>query len=127
MFNLLKKNILSLITALIILYLSLANANTFSEINDFGFPHLDKAVHFCMYFAFMIMLLYENKLSLKDKRNILFLSLIPFFYGILMECLQSWLTTTRSGDIIDAFVNLIGILIALIVWLLIQNFSKKTL
>jgi VanZ family protein len=126
MIKLLKKNILSIITALLILYLSLANADTFSKVNDFAFPYFDKVVHMFMYFGFMIVLLYENRLSLKNNRSVLLLSILPVVYGILMECLQSWLTSTRTGDIIDGLFDLVGILLALITWRLFRNFSKKS-
>jgi VanZ family protein len=127
MIKLLKKNRLSIIIALIILYLSLANVNTFSKVNDFAFPNLDKIIHMCIYFGFMIVILYENRLALKNNRSVLILSIIPFAYGIIMEFLQSWLTTTRTGDIIDGIFDLIGILLALIAWKLIRNFSKKSI
>jgi VanZ family protein len=123
MIKLLKKNILSIITALVILYLSLANANTFSKVKVFIFPEIDKVVHMCMYFGLMIVLLYENRLSLRNNRSIFLLSVIPFIYGILMECLQSWLTTTRTADLIDALFDLIGIFLAMIAWKLFRRSS----
>jgi VanZ family protein len=121
MLNALKKNILSVVTALVILYLSLASADTFSKVSHFGFPHFDKVVHICMYFGLMIVILFENRFSLKNNRGMIFLSIIPLSYGILMELLQSWLTTTRTGDIMDALFDLAGILVAVIVWKLIRK------
>jgi VanZ family protein len=125
MIKLFKKNILSIISALIILYLSLANADSFAKVNDFIIPHIDKVVHMCMYFGLMIVILFENRLSLKNNRRILFLSIIPLVYGIFLEFLQSWLTTTRKGDIIDGLFDLIGIFFALIAWKLFQKISKN--
>jgi VanZ family protein len=125
MVKLLKKNILSIVTALVILYLSLANFSKFSEVSDFGFPYFDKVVHTCMYFGLMIVLLFENRLTLKNNRSIILLSVIPLAYGILMEILQTWLTTTRTGDIIDALFDFAGILIAIIVWKLFHILSKR--
>jgi VanZ family protein len=125
MFKMIKKNILSVLTALVILYLSLANADTFSEVNVLDLPNLDKVVHMCMYFGLMIVMLYENRLAIKTTGDSLLLAIIPLIYGILMEVLQSWLTTTRTGDVFDAVFDLIGILIALIMWKLFWNFRKK--
>jgi len=120
-----KKNILSIIIAFIILYLSLAKAETFSKVNILDFPHLDKVVHICMYFALMIFLLYENRSELKNTRSLFVLSIIPLTYGIVIEFLQSWLTVTRKGDFFDAIFNLIGIILAVMAWRVFQNFSKK--
>jgi VanZ family protein len=125
MVKLLKKNILSIFTALVILYLSLAPASTFSKVGDFGIPHIDKVVHICMYFGLMIVLLFENRLILKNNRSMIILSLIPLSYGILMELLQSWLTTTRTGDVKDALFDLAGILIAIIAWKLSRILRKR--
>ncbi|HEY5124989.1 MAG TPA: VanZ family protein [Ignavibacteria bacterium] len=120
-----KKNILSLITALVILYLSFARADTFNKVNILNFRNLDKVVHMCMYFGLMIALLYENRSAVKSTRSIFLLAIIPFTYGTLIEFFQSWLTVTRKGDFFDAVFNLIGIFLALIAWKLFQKFSKK--
>jgi VanZ family protein len=122
----LKKNTLSIITTLAILYLSLAKASTFSKVSVFGFPHLDKVVHICMYFGLMTVLLFENRSSLKSNRSIILLSIIPLAYGILMELLQSWLTTTRKGDVIDAVFDLVGILLAMIAWKLFHILRRRS-
>jgi VanZ family protein len=124
MIKLLKKNIFSVITALVIMYLSLAPADTFSEVDEFGFQHLDKVVHLCMYFGLMIVLLFENRKVLINNRSIFLLAIIPFIYGIIMELLQSWLTTTRFGETIDGLFDLAGIFLAIIVWKTFRNFSK---
>lgn len=125
MIKMVKKNILSLITALVILYLSFARAETFNKVNVLGLKHLDKAVHMFMYFGLMIVLLYENRSALKSTSSIFILAIIPLTYGTLIEFLQSWLTITRKGDFFDDFFNLIGIFLAMVAWKLFQNFSKK--
>jgi VanZ family protein len=120
-----KKYLLSIITALVILFLSFARAETFSNVNILGLPYLDKAVHLCMYFALMMVLVYENRSSIKNIRSFFVLSIIPLVFGIMIEFLQTWLTSTRTGDFFDALFNLLGIFIALPVWLLFQNFIQK--
>jgi len=127
MIKLLKKNILSIITALIILYLSLAPADTFDKVNVFNFPNIDKVVHLCMYFGLTIVLLYENRMTVKGLRSFVLLAIFPLAYGILMEFLQSWLTTTRHAEFFDAVFDFIGIIIALIVWKIFQSFSKRNI
>jgi VanZ family protein len=125
MIKLIKKNILSIITALIIMYLSLASSSTFDEVDVFEFPHLDKILHFCMYFGLMLCLLFENRSTLKEIRSQLFLAIIPSIYGILLEFVQSWFTATRSGEIFDAIFDLIGIFIALSAWRIYVNMRKE--
>jgi VanZ family protein len=125
MIKILKKNILSIITALAILYLSFAPSDTFNEVNVFNLPYIDKAVHFCMYFGLTIVLLYENRSTVKNDRGLFLLSIIPFVYGTSIEFLQSWFTVTRKGDFFDAVFNLAGILFALMAWRLFLRFSKR--
>jgi hypothetical protein len=120
-----KKNIFSIITALIILFLSFAKAETFSMFDNLGVRQLDKLVHACMYFAFMLVLLYENRLAVKNTGSLFILAIIPFIFGTLIEFCQSWFTLTRKGDFFDAFSNLIGIFFAIATWLLFQKFSRK--
>ena len=119
-----KKNILSLITALVILFLSFANADSLNRVNVIWFKHLDKVVHMSMYFGLMLALLFENRSALKINKNLFLLAIIPFLYGSLIELLQSWLTATRKGDFIDALFNLVGIFLAMFVWSLFKRFSK---
>jgi VanZ family protein len=78
-----------------------------------------------MYFGLTIVLLYENRSMVKNNKNLFLLAIIPFAYGILIEFLQSWFTLTRHGEFFDAAFDLIGILIALIVWRLFHHFVKK--
>jgi VanZ family protein len=122
-----KKNILSIIVALVIMYLSLANSHTFDKVTFFNFPGADKIVHFCMYFGFMSVIIFENRKTIKSTGQLLLIALIPFFYGILMEILQSTLTTTRCGDINDALANSVGIIVSLLLWLLIKPHIKETI
>jgi len=125
MIKMVKKNILSIITALVILYLSLAPSDTFDKVSVFNFPNVDKVVHLCMYFGLTIVLLYENRSTVKSNRSLFFLAIIPFAYGVLIEFLQSWLTLTRHGEFFDAVFDLFGVLIALFIWRLFRGFIKK--
>ena len=126
-FKMIKKNILSIIVALVIMYLSLANAHTFDKVTFFNFPGSDKIVHFCMYFGFMSVIIFENRKTIKSTGQLFLIALIPFFYGVLMEILQSSLTTTRFGDVNDALANSVGIVVSLLLWLLIKPHIKETI
>jgi VanZ family protein len=119
-----KKNIFSILIALIIMYLSLANAHTFDKAPFIDIPNIDKAVHFCMYFGLMLVILLENKNSIKSIGHLFLLGLIPLSFGILMEILQATLTVTRSGSFFDALANSAGIFVSILLWLWIKPTKK---
>lgn len=120
-----KKNILPLVIAVIILLLSLGRAETFGKINVLGIKHADKIVHAGMYFVLTMALLYENRTLIINAKRLLLLTTIPLLFGTLIEFLQSWLTTTRQGDFFDVCFNLIGIVLATIIWRLLKVLFKS--
>lgn len=120
-----RKNIFSILLSLIIIYLSFARAERFSGINVLGISHIDKIVHAVMYFSLMAVLLYENRSALKKTVNFFLLAFIPFGLGGLIELLQTWLTATRKGDVIDEVFNLLGILLAGFAWFIVQRYPKS--
>mgnify|MGYP001791492334 FL=1 len=83
-----KKNIFSILVALVILYLSLANAQTFAKVPYFNIPDFDKIVHFGMYFSLMSVIIFENRKSIKSSRQLFLIALIPILVGVSMEILQ---------------------------------------
>jgi VanZ family protein len=114
-----KKNFFSILTALIIMYLSMANAHTFDKV-QINTPNFDKLVHFCMYFGLMLVMMIENIKNIKNTRSLFLLGLIPLFYGIIIEIMQATLTTTRSGSIFDALANAAGIIVSILLWMWIR-------
>ena len=118
-----NKNLFSIVLALVILYLSLENMQKFEKISAFVFniPYIDKIVHLGIYFVFMSVIIFENRNKIKTAGHLFLIALIPFLYGILMEILQSTLTTNRSGSIYDVIFNSAGILSSLLLWQLIKS------
>jgi VanZ family protein len=119
-----RKNILSLLTALIIFYLSMANSHTFDKV-PINIPNFDKFVHFGMYFGFMSVLIFENRKAIISTRKLFLISLIPFFYGIIIEFMQSAFTTTRTGSVYDALADAAGILVSGLLWLWIKSSDRE--
>jgi VanZ family protein len=117
-----KKNILSIIVALIILYLSLASSDTFDSVPVFNIPYYDKLVHFCMYSGFMAVLILESRNKIKSNLQLFLIALIPLSYGILMEILQGCLTTSRSASSLDVVANLTGITASVLLWLWVKRY-----
>ncbi len=119
-----RKNLYSILVALLLLYLSLTNSEKFQKVPFSNIPFMDKIVHFSMYFLMMTVIILEHRKSLKNSRNLFLFALIPLSYGILMEILQSTLTITRTGDFYDAVADAAGILVSVFLWLLIRPAFK---
>jgi VanZ family protein len=120
-----RKNLYSILVALLLLYLSLTNSEKFQKTPLVSIPYIDKLVHFGMYFLMMSVIIIEHRKTLRNYRNLLLLALIPLSYGILMEILQSTLTITRTGDFYDALADAAGIIVSVILWLMIRPAFKK--
>jgi VanZ family protein len=120
-----KKNILSITVALVIMYLSLTNSKKFDNITTFKLA--DKLVHTAMYLGFMGIIMFENRESLISRKQLFIAGLIPLFYGILMEILQGTLTVTRTASVSDALFDAFGIVIAIFLWQWIEPFLKEKL
>lgn len=71
----------------------------------------DKMVHFTMYFI-LSLVSYKGFFDKKLRQSILFACLLSFLYGIIVEFLQSSLTSTRMFDVFDIFANGIGTIFA---------------
>jgi len=120
-----KKYKYSLLLMLIILFLSLKNAGELNKIQFLNIPHFDKIAHFCMYFALMSVILFESGKAAMKNHSFMVRALFPFFYGILMEILQSTLTTTRNGNPYDVIFNTLGIILSIAFWLVIRSVYKE--
>ncbi len=106
--NFVRKYLKSIIWAMIILYLSLANLNDNETLKELLFPYSDKIAHFGIYAIFSFLILSEY-----NKKGKQWLPLaISIFYGILMEFLQFSLTTYRSLEIFDMLANTTGAFVA---------------
>ncbi len=122
-----KKNIFSILVALAIMYLSLANSHTFDKVSLINIPNFDKIVHFGMYFSLMSIIIFENRKTIKISGHWFLIGLIPLFYGIIMEIFQSTLTSTRTGSLWDALFDGAGILVSILLWLWIKPPEKEIL
>lgn len=120
-----RKNIFSILTSLVILYLSLANAKTFESAGFFDIPYLDKFVHFGLYFVFTAVIIYEHRNFFSDTRKIILVAFIPIIFGILIELMQAGFTATRKGDVIDAMFNTGGVAASVFLWLFIRPYKSK--
>jgi VanZ family protein len=101
------------------------NADELNKIPLIGIPHIDKIAHFGMYFLLMSLIIFETNRALIRNRSLLLLSLYPFFYGIVLEILQSATTDSRYGSFYDVIFNTLGIIMSVLLWLLLKSVCKE--
>jgi len=117
-----KKNIFTILTTLIIIYLSLAGSLTIGQVGNI--PYIDKIGHFGLYFILMAVIILEHKNSFRNTRQLILISLIPLFFGTLMELFQMLITSDRRGELLDAIANSAGIISAILLWLLYKPYYR---
>lgn len=122
----LKNNIYTITVSLIILYLSLATPQTIVKSGLFDIPHLDKFIHFGLYFFLMGTMILEHRHSLTDTRKLLLIALIPFLFGIIVEFMQSEFTNNRKGEIMDMIADTGGVAAAIFLWLFLRPYNYKS-
>lgn len=106
-----------------IVFLSLINP---SKLPSTNLNISDKLLHAFAYA--ILMLLWLNVFHLKNNLKLffwIFLSLSVF--GIILEVLQSWITTYRTGDWADVVANTIGLITGSLLFKLIIFKQKKIL
>ena len=106
------------------MYLSMTSSHTFDKVPITYFPNFDKIVHFGMYFGLMSVIILEYRKTIKSIGNLFLTGLVPLFYGILIEILQSTLTITRTGNFYDALADSAGILVSILSWIWIKPLIK---
>jgi len=76
----------------------------------------DKYLHFTAYFGLTLLWYFALKDRINKKVFKFFVPLTLIIYGIILEGLQSGLTTYRTGDIYDAIANASGVIVAVLVF-----------
>lgn len=84
-----------------------------------AFNFYDKAQHSLVFLTLSL----TGLLAFSDRLKAVCLGLC--LYGGLMEVLQSSVTTTRHGDVVDWFADTLGIVVGLSVYLLSRQIVKK--
>jgi VanZ family protein len=111
-----KKYWKPILIGLLILYASIAPADNITKVNLFNIKHLDKLIHFFMYYIFTLTLFAAlNNHSLLTKNRLILITLsTTIIYGLLMESLQYLITSDRSPEFFDALANTLGSVMAII-------------
>ena len=98
-------------------FITLLSLFSFSEgdLPDFGWPYMDKLVHFTFYFNAALL----GALSIRERtrgksgltKSILIIIIAVVLYGIVIEVMQNELTVAREGDVFDVMANTLGALL----------------
>ena len=88
------------------------------------FPYYDKFVHCALFFGQFWLL---GKCYLKEERLPPFKVFFIFavLWAIVSEVLQETMTTTRSGDILDAFADIVGAIVAMLLARYLWSLQNK--
>lgn len=116
--NKIPSGLLSLITFVVIIYVSLDN-NPF-EINQVQlFEGADKIIHALMYGFWVMVMIYESSKFLyfeePDFISYILLIMMSFLFSVSKELLQEIMEIGRHMDIYDIIANLSGIIIGSLV------------
>ena len=86
----------------------------------------DKIIHIIAYFLLVLSWLLSVCVNGKVKSlwGFIKIAFIVFVYGIVIETMQTVITSTRQADIYDVLANFTGILLALFVF--VKILQKKT-
>jgi VanZ family protein len=98
-----------------------------SDLPQVNVPYLDKAIHATFHFVFMVLwfLFFKKKLNASNSFRPLVISfMFSFFFGIAIELMQEFFTTTRSADVLDELANMSGATLAVIAILLLNTFNR---
>ncbi len=74
----------------------------------------DKYLHFIAYFGLSVIWYFALKDRIPKRVFKIIVPLGLIIYGIILEGLQSGLTTYRTGDLYDALANTAGVIVGLI-------------
>jgi len=114
--KLLERNAL-IIAIVATVFLAILSLSAVPKLNlGLGIKAGDKYLHFIAYFGLSLMWYFAIKDRINEKIFKIFVPLGLIFYGIILEGLQSGITTYRTGDIYDAIANTAGVIVALILF-----------
>ena len=106
--------ILAILATLLIGVLSLSAVPKLNL--ELGIKSGDKYLHFIAYFGLSIIWYFALRDRIQKRAFNFFVPLALIFYGIILEVLQSGITTYRTGDIYDALANTAGVIVGLVLF-----------
>ena len=112
MFQYIIRNYISgILFGIIILVLSILPMSAEGKSSILSFPGADKIIHAAMYAIFSSLLTRDYLRTNGFKwRKLMILLASVLAYSILIELIQEYITSYRSGEILDVLANMGGIL-----------------
>lgn len=109
--NIIRNYISGLVFGIIILILSVIPISTGENTSFLSFSGADKIVHATMYAVFSALLTRAFiRTNGYEWRKLLLLLAAILAYSIIIELIQQYITSYRSGEILDVLANMGGIL-----------------
>ncbi|MFW5803918.1 MAG: VanZ family protein [bacterium] len=120
----------TIIWGLIILFFCLVNFNSGNSESIFAdLLFFDKIIHLFIFFVFSILLLIDlkNLYQKLSRKHYLITFFLSFFYALLTELMQKNFTSYRSFEWYDILADVLGIILALILFKLNRAFFLEKL
>ena len=114
-----------LIIAIVSLYGSITSSDDFNKITFLNIKHIDKLIHFSLYFILSISLLasLHRDTIIKTLNQKVITLIIVISYGLLMEVFQYYFTDNRSAEILDVFANTFGCIVGLAIFPIVKKLN----
>jgi VanZ family protein len=114
-----------IVWSVLILIASGISGNRIPDMQWALIPHKDKIAHFIMYLVFAFLLissLYQANFPRKKPSSLFITSfLVSMAYGVLMEILQELVFISRSFDLVDIAVNILGTFTGLLLYIIYRR------
>jgi len=119
----------TIIWTCVVLFLSLSSGENLPHSSWLEFPHIDKVVHFVMYFVFALVLIHDSqhysKIRLNHGQIILISVLIVIGWGGFLEILQRIPSIHRDSDFFDFLANTVGAVVASLLYRICEPLLNK--
>jgi len=120
----------SIIWGIIILLSCTIPGNKISKVTLLELKHIDKFLHFLMYFIFSLILYLDLRKYINSLKNKYFGYLYIFFislvWGIIIELIQYYILPNREGSVADIMANIGGMLTGILFILITGKYLLKT-
>lgn len=119
-----KRLIIALLWTLFVAISCLVSSSTISNVGSVDIPYFDKFVHFCFYTGFTLLWTWSFRIHKTDKNYVYKASLLFLFavvFGLCIELLQKYTTTSRSFEWLDVVANSSGAFFGLLISALFQK------
>lgn len=123
------KNLYLLFASLLVVFLTIISLKESDGLPSDLIPLLDKVLHMSAYILLTVLWsTYATKLwaEINLNRVLPIVIILLTIYGIVIEVLQSKLTTTRMSEFGDIVANLLGIVFGIIIFKNIKKYKLKS-